>query len=75
LEVRRGQQKLFDKSVCFFYITNAWRMPTEEVVFGANDRCNQENLLQQLKSGVRSLSAPVDNLASNGAYMVMASLA
>jgi hypothetical protein len=75
LEVHRGQQKLFDKSVCFFYITNAWGMPTEEVVFGANDRCNQENLLQQLKSGVRSLSAPLDNLVSNWAYMVMASLA
>lgn len=75
LEVYRGQRKLFDDSVCFFYITNAWGMPTDEVVFGANDRCNQENLLQQLKSGVRSLSAPVDNLASNWAYMVMASLA
>lgn len=75
LEVYRGQRKLFDDSVCFFYISNAWGMPTEEVVFGANDRSNQENLLQQLKSGVRSLSAPVDNLASNWAYMVMASLA
>jgi hypothetical protein len=75
LEVYRGQQKLFDDSRCFFYITNAWGMPTEEVVFGANGRCNQENLLQQLKSGVRSLSAPVDNLVSNWAYMVMASLA
>ena len=50
-------------------------MSNEEVVFGANDRCDQENLLQQLKSGVRSLSAPVDNLLSNWAYMVMASLA
>ena len=40
-------------------------------MFGANDRCNQENLLQQLKNGVRSLSAPVDNLVSNWAYMVM----
>jgi hypothetical protein len=75
LEVYRGQKKLFDDSVCFFYITNTWGMPNEQVVFGANDRCNQENLLQQLKSGVRSLSAPVDNLLSNGAYMVMASLA
>jgi len=75
LEVYRGQKKLFDDSVCFFYISNAWGTSTEEVVFGANDRCNQENLLQQLKSGVRSLSAPVDNLASNWAYMVMASLA
>jgi hypothetical protein len=75
LEVYQGQEKLFDDSRCFFYITNAWGMPMEEVVFEANDRCNQENLLQQLKSGVRSLSAPVDNLLSNWAYMVMASLA
>jgi hypothetical protein len=75
LEVRQGQKKLFDDSRCFFYITNDKQRSKEEVVFAANDRCNQENLLQQLKSGVRSLSAPVDNLLSNWAYMVMASLA
>jgi hypothetical protein len=75
LEVYRGQHKLFDKDRCFFYITNDEELSAEEVVFGANRRCNQENLLQQLKSGVRSLSAPVDNLLSNWAYMVMASLA
>ena len=75
LETYCGQKKLFDDSVCFFYITNAWGTSTEDVVFGANDRCDQENLLQQLKSGVRSLSAPVDNLLSNWAYMVMGSLA
>ena len=50
-------------------------MSAEEIVFGANARCNQENLLQQLKSGVQSLSAPVDSLLSNWAYMVMGSLA
>ena len=75
VEVYRGQQKLFDKDRCFFYITNIEALPGEEVVFSANGRCNQENVLQQLKSGVRSLSAPVDNLFSNWAYMVMASLA
>ena len=75
LEVYQGQKKLFDKSRCFFYITNAWGTSSENVVFGANQRCNQENILQQLKSGVRSLSAPVDSLMSNWAYMVMASLA
>jgi hypothetical protein len=75
LEVYQGQKKLFDDSRCLFYITNAWGMPAEEVVFEANDRCNQENLLAQLKSGVRSLTAPVDSLLSNWAYMVMASLA
>jgi hypothetical protein len=47
----------------------------EEVVFLANDRCNQENLIAQLKGGVRALQAPVDSLESNWAYRVMASLA
>ena len=75
LEIYRGEQKLFDDSRCFFYINNAWGLTKEEVVWEANQRCNQENLLQQLKSGVRSLTAPVDNLLSNWAYMVMASLA
>ena len=75
LEVYRGQRKLFDDGRYFFYITNDAEKPAEEIVFEANGRCNQENLIQQLKSGVRSFAAPVDNLLSNGAYMVMASLA
>ena len=44
-------------------------------MFAANDRCNQENLHAQLKGGVRALHAPVDNLVSNWAYMVMTALA
>jgi hypothetical protein len=75
LEVYEGQKKLFDDYLCFFYITNVEEKPVEEIVFAANDRCNQENLHSQLKSGVRSLTAPVDSLLSNWAYMVMASLA
>jgi len=75
LDVYRGQKKLFDDARCFFYISNDEEKAAEEIVFDANDRCNQENLLSQLKSGVRSLTAPVDGLLSNWAYMVMASLA
>ena len=75
LVVTKGQMKLFNDAKCFFYITNDWDTPAEEIVFTANGRCDQENLIGQLKSGVRSLSAPVDNLTSNWAYMVMASLA
>jgi len=75
LEVSEGQKKLFDDSRCFFYITNDWDASAEEIVFEANDRSNQENLIQQHKSGVRSLTAPVDSLLSNWAYMVMAGLA
>ena len=58
-----------------FYITNDWTSTPAEIVLSANDRCNQENLVAQLGSGVRALRAPVDNLTSNWAYMVMASLA
>ena len=75
LEIHRGQKKLFDDARCFFYITNDEDKSAREIVFEANGRCNQENLLQQLKSDVRSLTAPVDNLLSNWAYMVMGSLA
>ena len=75
LEVHKGQKKLFDDTRCFFYITNDWEKPVEEIVFEANGRCNQENLLAQCKGDVRSLTAPVDGLLSNWAYMVMGSLA
>jgi len=75
LDVYQGQKRLFDDARCFFYITNDEEQPAEEIVFAANGRCNQENLLAQLKGDVRSLAAPVDNLLSNWAYMVMGSLA
>ena len=71
----KGQTRLFDEVRYFFYITNDWAIDAEEVVFEANDRCNQENLMAQLAGGVRALSAPVDNLLSNWAYMVMTALA
>jgi Transposase DDE domain group 1 len=75
LEESDGQGKLFDKHRCFFYITNVRSCPAEKIVLKANGRCNQENVIEQLKNGVRALTAPVDNLESNWAYMVMASLA
>ena len=71
----RGEQLLFEDYRYFFYITNDWTTPAEAIVFLANDRCDQENLNAQLKGGVRSLQAPVDNLVSNWAYMVMVALA
>jgi hypothetical protein len=59
----------------FFYITNEWDWTLAEVVAFANDRCNQENLIEQLKNGVRALRAPVNTLLANWAYMVIGSLA
>jgi hypothetical protein len=71
----KGENVLFDEVRYFFYITNDEQLTPAEVVYCANDRCDQENLIAQLAGGVRSLSAPVDNLISNWAYMVMTSLA
>jgi hypothetical protein len=75
LATDRGQMRLFEEYRYFFYITNDRELSAEEVVFSANDRCDQENLIAQLKGGVHALTTPVDNLVSNWAYMVMASLA
>jgi len=71
----QGENVLFDEVRYFFYITNDEKATPAEVVFSANDRCDQENLIAQLAGGVRSLAAPVDNLVSNWAFMVMTSLA
>ncbi len=75
ITVEKGACRLFDEIRYFFYITNDRKTPAEEIVFLANGRCNQENLLEQLKNGVQAMRMPVDNLFSNWAYMVMASLA
>jgi Transposase DDE domain group 1 len=71
----KGQMRLFENYRYFFFITNDRTMTAEQVVLTASGRCNQENLLSQLKTGVHALTTPVDNLISNWAYMVMASLA
>jgi hypothetical protein len=75
LVVEKGQLWLFEPDRYFFSITNDRTTPASEIVFLANDRCDQENLIAQLKGGVKALAMPVGDLVSNGAYMVMASLA
>jgi Transposase DDE domain group 1 len=71
----KGELRLHDEIRYFFYITNDWASDAHEIVFSANDRCHQENVLAQMHGGCRALKAPVDNLESNWAYMVMTALA
>ena len=71
----RGGQVIDEETRYFFYITNQWAWSCAQVVYFADDRCNQENLVEQLKNGVRALHAPVNTLESNWAYMVIAALA
>lgn len=75
VSVEQGQIRLWDEVRYFFYITNIEDKTAAEVVFFCNERCNQENLIEQLKNGLNALRMPVGDLVSNGAYMVMASLA
>jgi hypothetical protein len=75
LSSERGEKVLFDEIRYFFYITNRRDLACYEVVQDANERCNQENVIEQLKNGVNAMRIPVNDLNSNWAYMVMAALA
>ena len=75
ISVERGENVLFSEYRYFFYITNDPDMTADEVIDQARQRCNQENLISQLKSGVRALHAPVNTLNANWAYMTIAALA
>jgi Transposase DDE domain group 1 len=73
--VEKGQARLFDEIRYRFLLTNDRKAKPRELVFKGNDRCDQENLIAQLKGGAHALRAAVDNLVSNWAYMVMTALA
>ena len=71
----KGENALIDELRYFFYITTRRDISAAEVVRLANARCDQENVVAQLKSGVGAMRVPVYDLVSNWAYMVMAALA
>ena len=74
ISVQKGERALLDEVRYFFYITN--RQDSAEKIVGlANGRCDQENVIEQLKNGVNAMRMPVNDLLSNWAYMVMAALA
>ena len=75
LSVEKGQRRLFDDIRYFFYITTLRDRTAGEVVALANGRCDQENVIEQLKNGVNAMKLPLRDLLSNWAYMVIASLA
>jgi hypothetical protein len=75
LVIEKKGEKVEDQVRYFFYITNERNWSAPEVVYFANDRCNQENLIEQLKNGVHAMRLPVNTLESNWAYMVIGALA
>ncbi len=74
ISVQQGERALLDEIRYFFYITNR-KDKAHKIVGLANGRCDQENVIEQLKNGVNAMRMPVNDLLSNWAYMVMAGLA
>ena len=71
----KGEEVLFDDIRYLFYITTLESESMDQIVRLANERCDQENVIEQLKNGVNAMRMPSDNLLSNWAYMVIAALA
>ncbi len=74
ISVQKGERVLFEEVRYFFYITNR-KDQAEKIVGLANGRCDQENVIEQLKNGVNAMRMPVNDLVSNWAYMVITALA
>jgi hypothetical protein len=71
----RGQLCLGKLYRYLFYVTNDRTLSPDQVVAEANRRCDQENLIDQLKNGAGALHAPLNTLDANWAYMLIGSLA
>jgi hypothetical protein len=65
ISVEKGQEQLFEQYRYFFYITNEREAPVEQIVFWANDRCDQENLIEQMKNGVHAMRNPLEPTEAN----------
>ena len=77
ISVLRGEDKMGDEIRYHFYVTNvpAAEMSAPDVIFQSNARCNQENVIKQLKNGVQAMRMPAGDLVANWAYMAIATLA
>ena len=75
ISIKKGEKVLIDEIRYFFYITNDRNRTAAEIVALANQRCDQENVIEQCKNGVNAMRLPVNDLMSNWAYMVIAILA
>ena len=77
IRVTKGQLRLTDEVRYHFYVTNATQrsLSARRVVSEANDRCNQENIIEQMKNGVHAMEMPSNGLDSNWAWMLIGALA
>lgn len=75
IRVQKGQLQFADEIRYFFYISNIEGMAAAELIRENNQRCNQENIIEQFKNGVHGARLPVREFDGNWAYMAIAALA
>lgn len=75
IRVQAGQLRFEDEIRYFFYISNITGMTARELICENNQRCDQENVIEQFKNGVHGARLPVREFDGNWAYMAIAALA
>ena len=77
VEVSEGQDALFVEYRYRFIITNIPKsqMNAASVLRFAYGRCDQENIIEQMKNGIAALRMPTGELLANGAFLMCGQLA
>ena len=75
LTIERGERALFDRFRHFYYITNIRDASPADIVALANGRCDQENLIAQLKGQLQAMKMPTKTLLGNWTYLAIGCLA
>jgi hypothetical protein len=77
VETTQGQKTLFTDYVYRFVITNIPRreMNASKLLCFAYGRCDQENIIEQLKNGLAALRMPTGELLANDAFLMTGQLA
>ena len=77
IKVTQAQHLLEPQIRYFFYLSNLAKTShsAAAIVAESNQRCDQENLIEQLKNQIQTMRMPTKSLLANGAYLAIGCLA
>jgi hypothetical protein len=75
IEASDGQGQLFDLWRYRYVLSNLRRESAQDVMDLTYQRCDQENIIEQLQNGIAGMRMPTGELLSNGAHLTCARLA
>jgi hypothetical protein len=77
IKVTQAQHLLEPQIRYFFYLSNLEKTShsAAAIVAQSNQRCNQENLIEQLKNQIQTMRMPTKSFFANWAYLVIGCLA